>query len=246
MNHLRLMFAVALLTVMNVTHAELFQAKSGPHVTPVLELYTSEGCSSCPPADRWLAELVNLPRTELDVLALAFHVDYWDYIGWKDEFADPRFTQRQRALAVANRQQTIYTPGFFVDGVEARGTRSIIDRIRTANQTPAPIDLELELQRSGERIDLQLSHAATGTNRFKVQFIVFEDQLSNQVQAGENAGRKLDHQRVVRYLSQDLPLVNTAQHQIELDEQWDAANLGVAAIVRNHQDEYLQSVQFVW
>ena len=118
---------------------------------------------------------------------------------------------------------------------------NLIDRIRTANQTPAPIDLELKLQRSGERIDLKLSHAATGTNKFKVQFIVFEDQLSNQVQAGENAGRKLDHQRVVRYLSQDLPLVNTAQHRIELDEQWDAANLGVAAIVRNHQDEYLQS-----
>ena len=66
--------------------------------TALVELYTSEGCSSCPPADRWFQALIELPREEVDVLALAFHVDYWDYLGWKDRFGSPKNTSRQRHL----------------------------------------------------------------------------------------------------------------------------------------------------
>ena len=103
--------------------AETLTVVSGQQQTAVVELYTSEGCSSCPPADQWLEALIQIPRDELDVLALAFHVDYWDYLGWKDRFGSPRHTSRQRQLGANNNQRSIYTPEFFVDGIEARGTR---------------------------------------------------------------------------------------------------------------------------
>lgn len=82
----------------------------------LVELYTSEGCSSCPPADRWLR---NLPARD-DVVALAFHVDYWDYLGWRDRFADSRFTDRQRAMAARAGSGTVYTPEVALDGREWR------------------------------------------------------------------------------------------------------------------------------
>ena len=125
--------------------AETITISSNGQQTAVLELYTSEGCSSCPSADRWLAALVEVPNDELDVLALAFHVDYWDYLGWKDRFGSPRYTSRQRQLGSNNNQRTIYTPEFFVDGKEARGTRKVLDKIRSANKQQAQIQLKLSI-----------------------------------------------------------------------------------------------------
>ena len=93
---------------------EPISVNSNQHQTAVLELYTSEGCSSCPPADRWLEKLVTTPQADLDVLALAFHVDYWNYLGWEDRFSSPAYTKRQRVLGANNQQRTIYTPEFFV------------------------------------------------------------------------------------------------------------------------------------
>ena len=87
------------------------EIKSGERLTPVLELYTSEGCSSCPPADQWLSTWKGKP-----VVAQAFHVAYWDYIGWKDPFANPAFTSRQREVAEANSLSGIYTPQLVRNG----------------------------------------------------------------------------------------------------------------------------------
>ena len=89
---------------------------SGDTRTAVVELYTSEGCSSCPPADRWLSKLVEIPKDELDVLALSFHVDYWDYLGWRDRFADPRYSARQRRYAQQRAVRIVYTPAIIVNG----------------------------------------------------------------------------------------------------------------------------------
>jgi len=99
---------------------ELRLESPGPRVS-LLELYTSEGCSSCPPADHWISELREDPRLWREVVPVAFHVDYWDYIGWKDRFATPENGARQRDHARHNGMRTVYTPGVLVNGREWRG-----------------------------------------------------------------------------------------------------------------------------
>lgn len=216
--------------------------KSGKFQTAVVELYTSEGCSSCPPADNWLSKLIDVPKDDLDVLALAFHVDYWDYIGWVDEFATPRHTDRQRRLARLNRQNSIYTPEFFVDGLEARGTLSILEKIRKANQTLAPVQLELSLLTTKNQYQLQLTSQTDTKESYKVHFIVFENNLNNKIQRGENEGKSLNHQRVVRYMSSDQNLDSDIQHEIDIQPDWKLENLGIAALVKSSREEYVQSV----
>ncbi len=225
--------------------AEVITVKSGPQRTAVLELYTSEGCSSCPPADRWLSRLVELPAGEVDVLALGFHVDYWDYLGWKDRFASREYSQRQRQLGANNRQRTIYTPEFFVNGKEVRGARNILDDIRATNREASPLDLELEVRRDGDHLALTLTTPGLRDEADVVhhRYVVYEDDLSSSVARGENAGATLHHQRVVRYLSRAIRLRAHNRHRIALDADWNGARLGVAVIATSPGSErYWQAV----
>ncbi len=224
--------------------AETITVKSPAQRTAVVELYTSEGCSSCPPADQWLKQLIQLPSDELDVLALAFHVDYWDYIGWKDRFASPAYSNRQRHLGRLNQQRSIYTPEFFVDGRETRGTRNIIKRAGEINRQTSPVDLTLQITPESEQISLQLSsQPKTGHGQpYVVRFLVFENQLSSRVNDGENAGRQLVHERVVRYFTNPQVLTAQMQHQIRIDPQWNPGNLGVGVLIQTPKGEYLQAV----
>lgn len=158
--------------------------------TTLLELFTSEGCSSCPPAEEWLSGLRSDPRLWKEVVPVAFHVDYWDYIGWKDPLADARFTARQRAYA--RRWEGgggMYTPGFVLDGREWKEWFS-------APELPAPI---------GEAAGA-LTAKAAGPRRFEVDFVPVADGgaweahaallgmgIVIDVNAGENRGRRLRH-----------------------------------------------------
>ena len=96
----------------------------------------------------WEAAPGSEEADELDVLPLAFHVDYWNYLGWKDRFSSPRFTSRQRMLGTNNLQRTIYTPEFFVNGVEARGAGNILGKIQHSNRRKAPLQLQLRVSRA--------------------------------------------------------------------------------------------------
>ena len=225
--------------------AESITVESGPRQTAVLELYTSEGCSSCPPADRWLSRLVELPSDELDVLALGFHVDYWDYLGWKDRFASRDYSHRQRQLGANNRQRTIYTPEFFVNGREVRGARDIIDGIRAANREVSPLELRLEVRRDGEHLELGVLTTGLRDEAGSIhhRYVVYEDGLSSRVERGENSGATLHHQRVVRYLSRAHRLRPRNRHRIALDPDWNRARLGVAVIATSPGSErYWQAV----
>lgn len=219
-----------------------FTVHSQPTRTAVLELYTSEGCSSCPPADQWLTQLVQLPQSELDVLALAFHVDYWDYIGWKDRFANPAYSNRQRHLARINQQDSVYTPEFFVNGSEMRGTRRIIEKLQTINQIPSSIELSLTIQPRNQAIELELDNQSSLQSPLLVRFVVFEDQLASDVKHGENAGRKLNHERVVRHFSSPQTLAPRQHYRIEIPADWNLRQLGVGALVESPDGEYLQAV----
>jgi len=213
--------------------AETITISSNGQQTAVLELYTSEGCSSCPSADRWLAALVEVPNDELDVLALAFHVDYWDYLGWKDRFGSPRYTSRQRQLGSDNNQRTIYTPEFFVDGKEARGTRNVLDKIRTANNQAAAIQLKLSISKSSDSLQIDLISVTRDAidQPLLHRYFVYENELMSDVTRGENSGERLLHQQVVRYMSPELDLENSNHHTINIDSEWRLENIGVAALV---------------
>ena len=213
---------------------------SGDRQTAVVELYTSEGCSSCPSADRWLSRLIEAPKDELDVLALAFHVDYWDYLGWKDRFSSAAYTSRQRQLGANNLQQTIYTPEFFVNGIEARGTNNILQKIRQANQQQSPLDLKLTVSRDKTSLVLELQSPGERDTNGKIhhRYLVYENNLSTDVKRGENSGEVLKHEQVVRYMSKAKSLREQNQYRIAIDPDWQAANIGVAVLVTAPGNNY--------
>ena len=131
--------------------ADRCSASSAPQRVPLVELYTSEGCSSCPPADRWLRSLMHDAKAGR-LLPLAFHVDYWDYIGWKDPFARREFNERQSQLARTNKNRTVYTPGVFVQGRETprwSDARSFDAAVKSLNATPARAQIELAISLDG-------------------------------------------------------------------------------------------------
>src|SRR5258708_33001025 len=112
--------------------------RSGPKTAALVELYTSEGCSSCPPADQQLSRLRQVLDSAAEAVPLALHVGYWDYIGWKDPYAQTAFAERQGWLVRVNQHRTVYTPQFFVNGSELRSGRDALrDKVRQQNALPA-------------------------------------------------------------------------------------------------------------
>ena len=225
--------------------AGLIAAESNEHKTALVELYTSEGCSSCPPAEQWLKALIEIPKDDLDLLALAFHVDYWDYLGWKDRFGSPSHTSRQRQLGNNNHQTSIYTPEFFVGGIEARGTRKVLDNIRGINDQVASIQLKLLISKKLDTLQLELQSASPGVldKSLLYRYFVYESQLMSDVKRGENSGKQLTHQNVVRYMSPEQNFKQFNQHQILINPEWHLGNIGVAALVTTqNDDDYLQVV----
>jgi len=225
--------------------AEPIVISSSERQSAVVELYTSEGCSSCPRADRWLSKLVVTPQQDMDVLALAFHVDYWDYLGWKDRFSSADYTKRQRILGANNQQRTIYTPEFFVNGMEARGSGNILEQIRQTNRKPAPLALKLTISRDKSELVVALqAPAERGTiGQIQHRYLVYENNLTTDVKRGENSGEVLHHQQVVRYMSVAQNLQTENQHRIHIDPDWQSENIGIAVLVTSAGDrQYLQAV----
>lgn len=165
-------------------------AVSGERITPVIELYTSEGCSSCPPADRWLSSL-----KEQAVVAQAFHVAYWDYIGWKDRFADPTFTARQRELASANGLSGIYTPQLVRNGRDWRGWQTALQG--TGSQPIALASIALRRSEGADGFEAVVTPKRVSA-AWKAYWTVTEHDHSSRVSIGENAGEFLKHDFVVR------------------------------------------------
>ena len=225
--------------------ADPIVVSSGSKQLAVVELYTSEGCSSCPPADRWLSRLIEAPKDELDVLALAFHVDYWNYLGWEDRFSSAAYTKRQRQLGANNRQRTIYTPEFFVNGKEARGSNNILKKIQQANQMPSVLDLKLTVSRnpSGLVLELQAEGSEGIDSTVHHRFLVYENNLSTDVERGENSGETLTHEQVVRYMSKAQKLHQQNLYRIDIDPDWEPENIGVAVLVTTPgSQQYLQAL----
>lgn len=155
----------------------------------IVELYTSEGCSSCPPADQWLADL---PR-DGTVLALAFHVDYWDDLGWADRFGDAAYTARQRQIQSASGARFVYTPQVVANGRDFPAWRQTAPAALPVLAAQAP---RLSLRREGGQLVAEIG-SAPGL-RLAGYWALLEDGHGSQVVRGENTGRALKHEHVVR------------------------------------------------
>lgn len=167
-------------------------AQSSTSITPVVELYTSEGCNSCPPADRWISSL----KAEPGVVALAFHVDYWDSLGWKDRFASSAYTQRQAQQQQSNGARFSYTPQVVLNGIDRPQWHS--QPAPNAVRERAPAKVDIALTRDGRRLQAQVRALPGAPTRLAAYWAVSENGHSTAVKAGENQGETLKHDFVVR------------------------------------------------
>jgi hypothetical protein len=178
-------------------------AQSGAQTTALVELYTSEGCDSCPPADRWLSSLGARGYVPEKVVPLSLHVDYWDYIGWKDPFAKPAFSGRQRKLTQLQRLAFVYTPQVMLQGQDFRGWRgpgfdAAVARIN-GERARARLALTIEsLRRDGMTVEARAGLLDGAHQKDAALYLAgYENRLSSAVTAGENRGHALKHDYVV-------------------------------------------------
>ncbi len=160
----------------------------------VVELFTSQGCSSCPPADALISELAGRD----DVIALALHVDYWDYIGWKDIFANPAFTARQKSYARAAGHNTIYTPQMIVDGEDhVVGFQPMVLADIIMDHRDAEPKIRVSLDRSGDSATIAAETLSGTPERMIVQLVRYIPAETVEIARGENAGRTLTYHNIV-------------------------------------------------
>jgi hypothetical protein len=238
--------ALILCAFQSISFAAECVAKSGAHTVPLLELYTSEGCSSCPPADKWMSNIKSN-----DVTPLAFHVDYWDYIGWKDQFSKAEYSDRQRKTAAFAGAGFVYTPQFVMNGRDFKGwDNSRLNEAITKNQknpSRANLSLNASTQANG---DITLHATANVVNPADVKnadiFVaIYENKLISHVNAGENNGRELKHDFVVRHFfgAYQLSNQNAFSKSFKLNPEWKGREAGAVMFVQDSRNgEVLQSL----
>lgn len=209
---MRQLLSSLLLCALAVLAAPAAWAEDAP---VVVELYTSQGCSSCPPADAMLRDLA----ARDDVIALALHVDYWDYIGWADSFARPEFTRRQKAYARAAGARMVYTPQMIIGGqdhVVGAHPMEVIDLIDRHRALEQPIAVMLGV--SGDAVRIEAARVGGAERPGVVQLVRYEPQQTVEIRRGENAGRTLDYVNIVT--------------SWEVLGEWDGAEPFVAEVPR--------------
>jgi hypothetical protein len=228
-------------------------AVSGEHTAALVELYTSEGCDSCPPADRWLSGLGERGQVPGRVVPLSLHVDYWDYIGWKDPYAKPAFSGRQRKLTQLQRLAFVYTPQVMLQGRDFRGWRTPAFDVAVAriNAEPARARISIELGAMDTGV-LSVSLHAELLDRSQLKdaalyVAAYENRLASRVTAGENRGHTLKHDYVVLEWIGPLDFGPggefRAARSIPLLPKAVPANSGVVAFVQNRRSlEVLQAM----
>jgi len=183
--------------------ADQFQFQSGTNRTALIELYTSEGCSSCPPAEELFSQLKAHPRLWIDFVPAAFHVDYWDYLGWRDPLGAAEYSERQRGYAAEWKSRSVYTPGFVVDGKECRGWFRPDKLPHSSDRITGTLMFSSEDSKRWRLRFEPVSRSTSGSVVFYAALLGFD--LSTNVKAGENRGRKLQHDFVVLTMSKVEP-----------------------------------------
>jgi hypothetical protein len=175
--------------------------RSGAQTNALVELYTSEGCSSCPPAEKWLSRFSKAPQA--GVIPIAFHVHYWDYIGWKDLYADPRNTERQKAFAQATGARSVYTPQVILAGNDFRSwpsERAFDEAVRAVNARKATAAIEITpLRQKDGAVEGNASAVVTdAAHSLTLVVALTQDGITSKPNAGENKGETLPQNFIVR------------------------------------------------
>lgn len=213
--------------------------KTGSKTAALVELYTSEGCSSCPPADKQLSQFPSRAYSLEQVVPISLHVDYWDYIGWKEPFAQPRFSERQNWLVHANGHKTSFTPHFFVSGREVRDWRGNLgDELKRVTAEPARASIHIHAESTGSgAISVAASATAPRTSDELALFVALtENELTSRVSAGENRGVTLSHDHVVREWIGPIALNGghvDFKQAVTPRSNWNSAQLGVVGFVQD-------------
>jgi hypothetical protein len=250
---MRLFFLLILIAVSTLLASCGMQAVDGVQVgressqtafesrQPVLvELFTSEGCSSCPPADRNLIFLENQqPVSQAEIITLAFHVDYWDRLGWKDRFSSAQFSSRQSTYADAFKLDSNYTPQMIVDGsaefVGSDSGKAAKEILAAAGSAKASIELDVSANRLKAKITNAPKHGEA-----TVFAAIAEDGISSRVERGENAGNTLNHVSVVREMK-SLGALPADKNDVELSSDfqigadWKSENLKIVVFVQENE-----------
>jgi hypothetical protein len=205
----------------------------------IVELFTSEGCSSCPPADKLLSETIR--RYPHAVAALSEHVDYWDYLGWRDPNSSALFTQRQQAYCRRLSTNSVYTPQLVVGGV-MQGVGSdagVVDRFldQALKDPPKPIQLMATDDKATQKLNVTVGFDQSFTEESELNVAVTEDGVFSKVARGENSGRRLSHDAVTRLLWREKVSKlkfkdGQAKLQLNISPAWNLENLNVIAFVQ--------------
>jgi len=253
---LHLLLAFVVLAFPAAGQAEMCSARSGPSTAALVELYTSQGCDSCPPADRWLSGLRGQGYGPERVVPLSLHVDYWDYIGWKDPYAKREFATRQRKHAQMKRARIVYTPQVVLQGEDFRGWsgRDFGVAVVKINARPPRARISLSLKRMdghAAQVEVAAQLLDTPIKREPALYLAaYENKLVTQVASGENRGRLLEHNFVVREWTGPLefdPAGRLSQSRtLPLLPQADPKHSGIAAFVQDRSGgEVLQALMLL-
>ena len=231
--------ALLLVSVLSAATAQggdiVFESK--PARTHLIELFTSEGCSSCPPAEAWLSNLKNEPRLWQDFVPIAFHVDYWDHLGWRDPFASKTWTERQADYSARWKSESVYTPAFVLDGVAWRNEALPA----AATETPGVLKITI----SGERVTAAFKPATQTRRPYEIHLARLGFGLGADVTAGENSGRKLVHDFVVLGLTNEGMKLGTKEMKLPAASAQQAANSRSAIAAWVTQTSQLEPIQAV-
>jgi len=245
------LFAVLALSL-GTAQAMQCSAQSPRTTTALVELYTSEGCDSCPPADRWLSSLAAKGFAPDRVVPIALHVDYWDYIGWKDPYARQAHSARQRKMAQLARAAVVYTPQVLLQGQDFRdwGSGAFERAVAKINTQPAKARISLILDTGGRDVfqveaAAQLEDAAPSAD-VALYLGAYENKLVSEVRAGENRGKILPHDYVVLQWVGPLEFKGgelAQRHALPLLPKAVPGHSGVVAFVQNRANaEVLQAL----
>jgi hypothetical protein len=192
---MKMLFLGAVCTALPITMSVAAETRfeSGPQQTALVELYTSEGCSSCPPAETWMSRLQGDPGLWKKFVPIAFHVDYWDRLGWRDRFSSRQWTERQGRYAALWQSESVYTPAVILNGKELRNWSGI--NLAVPNEKPAGVLVAKTSDGRNFTIEFRPPNGAAGN--WDVHLALLGSGISSRIGAGENSGRNLQHDFVV-------------------------------------------------